>query len=168
MMRSILIFPEIYNLAEIQNIRKKYDPLAQNIRPHLSLVFPFELNISDEELTAHVKKALTGSRDFPTTFDRLGSDNSGYFWLEADYGKDNFTKLHDKLYADELFQPFLRADIPYVPHITLGHVASEQVSTILEQLDLKKLTFSSYIDTVSIENILPDNDSDEFAQIQLS
>jgi len=116
-MRSILVFPEIYNLDAIQAIRTKYDPLAQNIRPHISLVFPFELDVSDEKLSTHVKNILKGSKDFPTTFDRLGSDNSGYLWLEANYGKDNFIKLHDKLYADELFQPFLRKDIPYVPHI---------------------------------------------------
>jgi len=167
-MRSILIFPEIYNLTEIQGVREKYDPLFQNIRPHISLVFPFEAKISDEELIAHVKNALKGSRDFPTTFDRLGSDNSGYLWLEANYGKDNFIKLHDKLYADELFQPFLRTDIPYVPHITLGHVASERQNEIMAQLNLKKLSFSSYIDAVSIEKILPNNDSDEFTQIPLS
>ena len=41
-LRTIMIFPEFENMEIIDNIRKKYDPLAELVRPHITLVFPFE------------------------------------------------------------------------------------------------------------------------------
>ena len=166
-MRSILIFPEMYNINEIQTIRKQYNPLAENIRPNISLVFPFKSDMPDTALIQRLNAILQEKRSFPTTFDRLGSDDNGYLWLEADYGKDNFIKLHDQLYEDKLLRPFLRTDIPYVPHITLGKVNSENLPNIIGTLNLQKLSFSTFIDTISIEKILPNNNSDEIYQLNL-
>ena len=45
-MRTIMIFPEFENIDNINDIRKKYDPLADLVLPHITLVFPF-----DSELT---------------------------------------------------------------------------------------------------------------------
>ena len=50
-LRTIMIFPEFENMEIIDNIRKQYDPLAELVRPHITLVFPFESQISNEELT---------------------------------------------------------------------------------------------------------------------
>jgi hypothetical protein len=47
--RSIIIFPQFGNDTNlIQNIRHQYDPLASKIAPHITLVFPFESEISSE------------------------------------------------------------------------------------------------------------------------
>ena len=48
--RDILIFPKFDNIELIKNIRKKYDPLYSLIMPHITLVFPFSDNISNQEL----------------------------------------------------------------------------------------------------------------------
>lgn len=60
MKRSILLFPKLKNMDQIQKIRMKYDPLAECIDPHITLVFPFDLNISTKELIEHVEESLTG------------------------------------------------------------------------------------------------------------
>ena len=44
--RTIMIFPEFENIDIINDIRKKYDPLADLVFPHITLAFPF-----DSELT---------------------------------------------------------------------------------------------------------------------
>lgn len=49
--RTIIIFPEFENIDIINNIRKKYDPLADLILPHITLVFPFDSEMSNEKLT---------------------------------------------------------------------------------------------------------------------
>ena len=49
-LRTIMIFPEFENQEIIDNIRKKYDPLAGLVRPHVTLVFPFESSMSNGEL----------------------------------------------------------------------------------------------------------------------
>jgi len=166
-MRSIIIFPEMYNLDEIQKVRNTYDPLAKNISPHISLVFPFESKTSDELLIKQIKPIIQTIKSFAITFDKFGHDDKGYFWLQPAYGTDKLTKLHDELYKNELLHPFLRADIPYMPHITLGKVNPAQQDKIISNLVIRKLSFSTFIDTVSIEHILPNNDSDEFEKILL-
>lgn len=40
-----MIFPKFENIKIIDEIRDKYDPLANHVRPHITLVFPFESNI---------------------------------------------------------------------------------------------------------------------------
>lgn len=40
--RTIMIFPEFENIDVINDIRKKYDPLANLVLPHITLVFPFD------------------------------------------------------------------------------------------------------------------------------
>ena len=48
--RDILIFPKFENIDLIQDIRNKFDPLANIIAPHITLAFPFLDNMSNEEL----------------------------------------------------------------------------------------------------------------------
>jgi len=45
-----MIFPEFENMEIIDNIRKQYDPLADLVRPHITLVFPFESPLSNMQL----------------------------------------------------------------------------------------------------------------------
>jgi hypothetical protein len=42
--RTIMIFPQFDNIEVINNIRTKYDPLADLVLSHVTLVFPFESN----------------------------------------------------------------------------------------------------------------------------
>lgn len=48
--RDILIFLKFENIDLIQDIRNKFDPLANIIAPHITLAFPFLDNMSNEEL----------------------------------------------------------------------------------------------------------------------
>ena len=45
--RAILIFPKFKNIDKIQEIRKKYDELAEILLAHITLAFPFENVISN-------------------------------------------------------------------------------------------------------------------------
>ena len=56
--RVIMIFPKFENIHIINNIRKKYDPLSDFVEPHITLVFPFEDELSNEELRLYLKEAL--------------------------------------------------------------------------------------------------------------
>ena len=50
MKRSIVIFPEFSNSRDIQSLRREFDPLAFKIAPHITLVLPFESDLSSEDL----------------------------------------------------------------------------------------------------------------------
>ncbi|MEY8354341.1 2'-5' RNA ligase family protein [Lachnospiraceae bacterium 54-53] len=62
--RTIMIFPEFDNINIINSIRKKYDPLADFVLPHITLVFPFESNLTNEDLHAHLKRRLSDVHPF--------------------------------------------------------------------------------------------------------
>ena len=53
MLRTIMIFPQFNNIEIIDGIRDRYDPLAKLVRPHITLVFPFE------------SEMLQGCMDYP-------------------------------------------------------------------------------------------------------
>lgn len=57
-LRTIMIFPEFENMEVIDKIREQYDPLAKLVRPHITIVFPFDSDMSDENLYVLLKKRL--------------------------------------------------------------------------------------------------------------
>ena len=56
--RAIMIFPEFKNINIINDIRKKYDPLANLVLPHITLVFPFDSKLTNEELNLYMRESL--------------------------------------------------------------------------------------------------------------
>ena len=54
--RTIMIFPQFDNIERIDGIRRKYDPLSNLVRPHITLVFPFKSEITTEALSDQIKK----------------------------------------------------------------------------------------------------------------
>lgn len=144
-----------------------YDPLATHIRPHISLIFPFESDQSNQNIIRSIKSSVRYISPFKAVFNKLGHDNNGYIWLEATQGRDQLTNLHDELYTHQYFSSFLRKEIAYVPHITIGKVKEDKTKEVLNDIQLSSIQFATKIESVSIEKILPNNDSDEFCQILL-
>lgn len=169
MMRSILIFPQFKKINQIQAIRQEIDPLYPHIRPHISLVFPFDSSISDHELIQVLTRALTGVSAFQISFSTVSGDpQNGYVWLAASKGREAVKRIHDRLYSQPELAPFERKELSYVPHVTLGQLATtNQAQTEIQKLRQKQLAFSTTIDKVSIEHILANDDSDEFYQEEL-
>ena len=58
----------------------------------------------------------------PVTFRRVRIHANEFLFLMAARGAASITALHDKLYTRS-FQPHLRRDLPYEPHITLARYA---------------------------------------------
>ena len=66
--RDILIFPKFKNINKIQELRDKYDPLANLIAPHITIIFPFSDNISNEELIKKLNNLLKDFKPFTIVF----------------------------------------------------------------------------------------------------
>lgn len=62
--RDILLFPEFSNIDKIEKVRKKYDELYGLIKTHITLAFPFNSEISNEELKESLKEHLKGVKKF--------------------------------------------------------------------------------------------------------
>ena len=72
--RDILLFPKFTNMDVIENIRKDCDQLYGVIQPHITIVFPFNDDMSDEELINNV-------RDYFSNIDKFYVKFSGVSYL---------------------------------------------------------------------------------------
>lgn len=154
MKRAIILFPVFENQQVIESIRKKYDPLAGFIPPHLTLVFPFDSTFSSEELRLHVEHALAGVKSFRVRLSGFSGDfRDGYLFLNVKTGNDPIIELHDRLYTG-ILQPFLFRKLQYCPHLTVGKVEQpDNFEKALEELGSMNEQFEGVIDQVCIDNI---------------
>lgn len=165
MKRAIILFPGFNNMDIIQGLREKYDPLAHYIPPHITIVFPFESDISTEELTVHFDKVLKGIKKFNVQLNGFTGDyREGYLFLNVKKGNDNIIELHDRLYC-EILKPFLFNKVTYCPHLTVGRLQQQvDFDKALDELSYYSNIFETVIDKIYIESI----DSSERSTIEFS
>ena len=104
-LRTIMIFPDFENGEIIDKIREKYDPLAKMVRPHITIVFPFDIQLSDEEIEKILDNRLNGIKAFEIEFQGFSKceDKFGnYLFLEVVRGSDIIEDIHDTLYEADV------------------------------------------------------------------
>jgi 2'-5' RNA ligase len=159
--RTIMIFPEFENIEVINNIRTKYDPLAYLVLPHITLVFPFESGLTNEELKLHLEESLKGIRPFKITLEgfRKQQDQLGnYLFLNVTQGLNEIKDIHHKLYKDKL-EPY-KSSLNYIPHMTVGKLTS---TLLLDEAydDVIKCNdkFTTMVEKISVEMICEHDES---------
>lgn len=164
MKRCILIFPEFSNMGVIEQIRAKYDPLAKHVRPHITLVFPFDSDLSSTDMHNHLRHTLSGSAPFPLALESITPVRShgNYLFLNVKQGADELTALHNKLYSGilEQYKPEWLKNSVYRPHLTVGRVPDEThyLAAIADTSEVDEL-FSTTVYKVSVEIIAVNDDS---------
>ncbi len=147
--RDILIFPKFKEIEKIQAIRNKYDELANIIPPHITLAFPFNLSISNEELKEQLEQILCryGKVDIACkgiSFLKDEKINKYYIFLNIIEGIKTINDIHNDIYEKVLKIP---SPSNYIPHITLGTI--DEIDT---NIDLEE-TFETTVDNVIVEYI---------------
>lgn len=112
------------DVAWIDAFRQRHDADRRRmIAAHVTLVFGCT-GVDREAHAAHV--AAVAATFEPIAFECrhavLGADceaGLAQVYLVPGNGSLQLTTLHDRLYTGPL-QPFLRSDLPYLPHITIG------------------------------------------------
>ena len=114
----------------IDRIRKQYDPLAQHVRPHITLVFPFCSRLAKTELEAHLREKLSEVSPFALTLRDItpAAVHGNYLFLNVEQGMEELVAIHNKLYTGVLEQhkPEWLEHTLYRPHLTVGRVAEEK------------------------------------------
>jgi len=105
--------------ADIECFRADNDPLAGVLAAHLTFVFPFASTLGDVQVAAHVRRALARWPVLPIRLEGLGHFHADWLHLRVTRGHASVIALHDRLYRGAL-SPFLRRDLPYEPHVTIG------------------------------------------------
>lgn len=154
-LRTIMIFPEFENMEIINNIRKRYDPLAELVLPHITLVFPFESQISNEDLAQILKVRLQGIKPFELKLGGISKqeDTFGNFlFLNVLQGAEELVHIHQLLYDNE-FKEF-DIGLPYIPHMTIGKLSSVKLlNNAFNNIKSTGDTFSTVVKKISVEMI---------------
>jgi len=119
MKRAIVILPKFDGLGLIDQLRRRFDPLASKIDAHITLVFPFESDLSAEQLRAHIQRVIEGMTPFQVQLRGITGHEGKYLFLNVELGNDQLIELHDRLYSGPL-AAYLVSEYTYVPHVTVG------------------------------------------------
>ena len=119
---AVAWFPRFEGIDRIEAFRRKHDPAFALIPAHVSLVFPFPTAHSRLQVETHVQRVVSRWPPIPVTFRRVRMQANEFVFLMASRGAASIAALHDKLYTRS-FQPHLRRDLPYEPHITIAREA---------------------------------------------
>lgn len=155
-MRCIFLCADGLDLG-IHEFRERHDPLSNFLEPHITLVFPFKMNISDEVLVDQVSSKISSFTSFVASIHHQPTIESNCMYLEVKEGSAEIKALHNLLYTGLLEQ--LRQDRLYIPHITIGRVNSESAQYVIE--DAKRLQFETkfMINRLKVERIGPNGES---------
>ncbi|HDR4423471.1 TPA: 2'-5' RNA ligase family protein [Bacillus cereus] len=152
-MRTILLFLNEMSINEIEDIRKKHDPLFGLIPPHITVIFPFESSISNDELKLHILKLSKGIQEIEIKFANQITDEGEYLFLRVEKGKEQIEELHDMLYTGPLIQ-FLKEDITYIPHVTVGRKeCAELAAEVAKEIHSFPEKLQCVVDRISVERI---------------
>ena len=160
-----MIFPKFENMKIIDNIREKYDPNVNKVAPHITLVFPFDSQLTKEELVEHLRNALKDAAPFNLTMgDILKVDvTSGkYLFLGVKEGTEEIKNIFNKLYKGILegFKSDLLKKVEFMPHMTIGVFNDkESLNKAYEETKGLDKIFKGRIDKISVEIIKEDEDS---------
>lgn len=153
--RTIMIFPEFENIDVINDTRKKYDPLANLVLPHITLVFPFDSELTNEELNLHSKECLSDIQPFKMElegFSKQINNYGNYLLLNVVQGIDEIKNIHDRLYKGRLKQ--FDAGYDYVPHMTVGNLSSiDLLNKAFDDVNKCNDIFSTVVKKISVEMI---------------
>ena len=154
-LRTVMIFPEFENMEVIDEIRRKYDPLEDLVRPHITMVFPFENSMNNEELAQILEQNLQNIHSFELELggftkqeDRFGN----YLFLNVVKGAEEITHIHDLLYDSELREFDL--GYGYVPHMTVGKLPTKELmDEAYAEISSCEDIFKTTIRKISVEEI---------------
>ena len=161
MKRTIMIFPEFDNMPVIDGIREQFDPLAHAVRPHITLVFPFDSPLSNEELGQILRNRLASVRPFPLRLGGFSKHVDRYgctLFLDVLQGGEALRRINRLLYDHE-FKEFDNG-FPYIPHITVGKLPTEALlDRAYESIRSLPDRFETTVRKISVEEIGPNEES---------
>jgi 2'-5' RNA ligase len=132
-----LSYPEIpvEAAAYLEAFRREHDiPYRDVVAAHFTMVFGCN-GLAVSQYTEHVATVARASSpiSFSCRYAMLGADDeddTAYVFLVPDEGYSAISMLHDQLYTG-ILEPYLRLDIPYVPHITIGTMKERRAAKVL-------------------------------------
>ena len=162
-----MIFPPLADMARVEAVRRRFDPLAESIPAHVTLAIPFDSDVSEPDLRRHVEVAAAGIGSFAITLDGTSCTDDHALFLHVADGADLIETLHDRLYSGPLARH--RSLQAFVPHMTIGRFnSSTACAAALVSPQLDGLALRTVVRAVSVYRIATDGDRRIEAEVMLS
>lgn len=161
--RDILIMADFPNIDKIKDIQKKYYDIADKIDPHIAVAFPFDSEISDEELYNKLVEVLSKYKPFKIVCHGVSTPKgeSNYRFLNVIENKEIIQRISDDIYKEIIPEHLEHRDRHnYVPHISL---ANKPLDKEIELDD----TFEMVVDSFYVERIGRNDESIKLFEIKL-
>jgi 2'-5' RNA ligase len=139
MQRDLLLVPHPESLAQIQEVRTQFDPLALKVPPHVTLLEPEpKAKIQNDYLKKLSLDTLPKLNEL--TFEKVVIHNSVYLWLMPSFESAERIRIWRDVVVQRLPQPNPSGE-EFIPHITLGYLsrdlpAEEALKIVREKLRL--------------------------------
>jgi 2'-5' RNA ligase len=153
MIYALVHYPNI-DIRRINQFRRKYDPQVELIEPHITVVFPVSESIGEDNLVHHFESVLGNWQGFPIHILECQISSDDYVFLLIKEGNADIIRLHDELYTGVL-AGYLRKDIPFVPHLTLGvlNQSSMDRDRVLEEAEQLGLDYHCVLDKLHLVKV---------------
>ena len=79
--RAIHVMPDLSGVPQVDAFRRLHDRLYGHIEAHITLVFPFELPVSDDRIVSHCRWASSGVEPFTVQLQPLLRSHDDHLWL---------------------------------------------------------------------------------------
>ena len=155
MVYALVHYPAV-DTQHIDALRRKYDPQADLIAPHITVMFPLQHSIGESSLISHVEQVLGTCRPFPIHLAGLEQSADHYLFLVLQEGRAEVIRLHDRIYTG-IVAPYIGTDLPYVPHVTLGSFGeAELCSQARRDAERDSLNYQCVLDRLHLVMINED------------
>ena len=150
---------------DIMIIKEKSDSYNK-IKPHLTLVYPFEVS-NQEKLKEHINNSIKEIKPFKLVLNGLQKSAKEYYlYLLVDEGKKEIIKLYKNLNSGILSE-FKNKDMPtYIPHLTLDvFKTEEEINKAIKDIEEKDLRFEVIVKSIqllTLNNDLTINKKEDF------
>ena len=162
--RDILIMLNCPNVDKIKEIQRKYYDIGDKIEPHIAVAFPFDSEISDEELYNKLCEVLSEYKPFKIVCHGVSTPEgeSNYRFLNITLNKDIIKNMSDDIYKNIIPEHLeYRDSYNYDPHISL---ANEPLDKEIELDDF----FEMMVDSLYVERIGDNDESIKLYEIKLN
>ena len=161
--RDVLIMVDFPNIGKIKEIQKKYYDMADKVEPHIAVTFPFDSDMSDEELYEKLSKVVEKYKPFKITCHGVSTPagESNYRFLNVVENREIIKSMSDDIYMSIIPCELEHRDKHnYVPHVSLANMSLD------EEIELDD-TFEMTVDSLYVERIGSNDESIKLFDIKL-
>lgn len=154
-----MLFPD-GNTDRVEEFRRAWDPLAQEVPAHITLAYPFDQAEDAAQLVTRLGVVAAATEPFRVELSEATVVDDEYLFLLVTEGAEQVRSLHDRLYGELLGVPKPEG---FVPHMT---VARQQDANRVRQAQRSArdlgLVFTGDVNKLSVYRIEAESRIREF------